>query len=94
MKQINVADIVDISSNVRANAAEIKELASTIKDPCADIMVKEIPGEAGDVGYTVLNGHTRLNVLLDLNGTALVRVIGTNEQFHVRRDVSGGIVRV
>jgi hypothetical protein len=84
MQKININDIKPASFNHR-----VEELATAIVNPVSDI---EVVHEDG--GFKVVNGNIRLDVQLELQGTALVRVLGTNEQFSVRKEPDGSIVRV
>lgn len=80
MQRININDIKKQPENLRA-----ENLVNGLGSPLSDILV--------DDEFKVMNGHVRLNAELDINGTATVRVASTGEQFQVRRDDDGLIVR-
>lgn len=84
MQKISIVDLKPTIFNPR-----VDELATEIANPVPDI---EVVSESG--GFKVVNGHIRLDVQLGLQGTALVRDLETNEQFVVRKDPDGSIVRV
>lgn len=84
MHKIEIHNIRQATANPRS-----VEVAAAVAAPIADIEVAQT-----DSGLKVLNGHIRLNVQLDVHGSATVRAAGTGEQFTVRRAPDGTIVRV
>ncbi len=73
MHKIEFKDILPAKQNPRAN-----KLAAVINSP-----VSEIDVDQPNKGFEKINGHTRLNVQLDVHGSAVVRDVGTGEQFTV-----------
>lgn len=84
MPHINLKNIFPSKENTR-----VKEVVAAITSPLADIEVKDTGN-----GFEIITGHTRLNCLLEVNGRALVRVLGTDQQFMVHRNQDGTVVRI
>lgn len=92
MKEISIHEIPANPLNRRTpeqfNAEKVAEAAAKLATGQATIEVRRVVG-----GYELVSGFNRLPVMLEVSGRALVRIVGTQEQFYVRRAADGSIVR-